>query len=1231
MSFTHLHLHTSYSLLDGAGRIKEMVKRAKELGQSSLAITDHGVMYGAIEFFTACITNGIKPIIGSEIYVVSGSRLERKPDEERYHLILLAENEIGYKNLIKIVSTGFTEGYYYKPRVDYEILSKYHEGIICLTACLAGEIPTELKRNNYNEAKLKAEKLKNIFGANNFFVEIQNHGIKEEIMIQPDLIRLAKDINVPLVATNDVHYTLKEDSFAHECLLCLQTGKKLIDNNRMVYEKEKFYITSETEMNELFSFCKEAVQNTQIVADRCNVKIEFTKTAYSDLIEKIDKLASKETLPNDAEKLKQMVGKCEYHVPTFKIPDGYTNESYLTKLVNDGINRKYEKADENIKNRVDYELKMIIKMGFVDYFLIVWNYINFAKINDIPVGPGRGSAVGSIVSYALDITDVDPLKFGLFFERFLNPERVSMPDIDTDFCVIGRDRVIDYVKELYGKTHVAQIVTFGTLAAKQVLRDMGRVQNVPLDKVNKIANLMAKRPIDEKDKSMSKLNRMLKSKLECFSAIDQPNVEEFRNLYENDEETKLMVDTALRLEGIPRNASVHASGVLIAPEDISNFVPFARGKEELTADDKLMGKKANEEMILVTEYDMTTLEQLGLLKMDFLGLRNVTAIKNCLEMIKKNHLVDVDLKKIPYDDENIYKMISAGDTLGVFQLESGGMTNFMRNLKPNKLDELIAGISLFRPGPMDFIPKFIDGKKNEKNITYDTEKLKDILEQTYGCIVYQEQVMKTVQELAGFTLGRADEVRRAMSKKKEEKLLAERKNFIYGNPDLNIDGCINRGVSEEIGNKIFDELIQFASYAFNKSHAAAYAVLAYQTAYLKYYYKPEFYTSICNSVMFNRDKLAAYVGSVILNGVKILPVDINKSEDEFSVEGNDIRMGFAALKKVGANISQAIIDDRNENGAYLSFKDSIRRIISHGGNKNAIEALIKCGAFDSFPGNRNQKLHMYPDIVSVSQNKSKNRIDGETSIFDLLKETGDESIEATDEDLLKEYADVKDFPDKDKLKDEKEYTGIYLSGHPLTEYADYINKYVNYSSEDFIKDENGDVEIDDGTIVKIIGIIDDIKILKTKRTGEEMAIVSLSDMKGPFSILVFPKKYAQYGHILKTDEIFYVDGKFNVDDRDDSGKIYVDTIKTIDDYINSIEHMPKILIKLHFSNFDSYKQSTQKLIDILNKHKGYDYVQVILDDLNKAKIMKEFPIKCDETLINDLSNEFGKLNIENCG
>ena len=1235
MSFTHLHLHTCYSLLDGASKICDIVKRVKELGQNSVAITDHGVMYGAIDFFKTCVLNGIKPIIGSEIYVVSGSRFEKNVDESRYHLILLCENDIGYKNLIKIVSAGFTDGFYHKPRVDYEILNKYSEGIICLTACIAGEIPQALLKGQYNEAKLKAENLKQIFGENNLFIEIQNHNLSEEIRIQPDLVRLSKDLNIPLVATNDCHYTLKEDSVAHDCLLCLQTTKKVADTDRMKYEKEKYYITSESEMNDLFKFCKDAVTNTQVIADRCNVHLELTKNAYEELTSKIDKNKENGIIIGDSNYYKSMLQKCEYHVPTFNVPNGYTNIDYLKKLVNEGLDKKYDIKNNNeasnIINRSEYELNLIIKMGFVDYFLIVADYIRFAKSNNIPVGPGRGSAVGSIVSYALDITDVDPIKYNLFFERFLNPERVSMPDIDTDFCVLHRDDVINYVKSVYGKLNVAQIITFGTLAAKQVIKDVGRVLGIELTKTTQLANLIAKRNMIDQNKT--DLNKMLSSDINDFASSDQANVQKFRTMYNEDSETKMIVDIALKLEGIPRNASVHASGVLIAPEDISNFVPFARGKENVSSSNSEKGIKSSEENFLVTEYDMKTLEELGLLKMDFLGLRNLTAIKDCLDIIKENDKKTLDLKNISYDDKNIYDMISSGDTFGIFQLESPGMTNFMKKLKPTVIEDLIAGISLFRPGPMDFIDKYCDGKRNSKNITYDHEKLKKILEPTYGCIVYQEQVMQIVQELAGFTLGRADKVRRIMSKKKPDALKAERENFVFGNDELGIPGCLKNGVSEKIANKIFDELTQFASYAFNKSHAAAYAIIAYETAYLKYYYPTAFFTSLLNSVIFNRDKLQSYVGSVINSGINILPVDINKSYEEFTVEENNIRIGFAAIKKVGANISNAIINERNVNGPYISFIDAIIRLNNIGANKIAIESLILCGVFDNFIGNRKQKINMYPEIINKYSNNVKKSMPGEINLFELMESNGIEiNKDKYDDDIiLKDYNYIDDFTSIEKATTEKEYTGLYLSDHPLNNYIDFINANVNFKSTDLYKNEEDSFDIDDGIKVSMVGIIEEIKEFTTKRTNEKMAKITLSDLYGSYEVIIFSKKYIEYIHLIEKYRMVYLEGKTSIDERNERATIYLDKIYDIDEYIKIMKEKnspPSVKIAVHFIDKNTFVNNHKDLYSIMASNKGKDYIKVILDKEKQMKIIKDFPIEVNSSIINILNTTFGSSNVE---
>ena len=1231
MSFTHLHLHTAYSLLDGACKIDELLDRVKELGQTSIAITDHGVMYGVIEFYLKAIQRGIKPIIGSEVYVVEGSRLVKNQNDERYHLILLCENDIGYKNLVKIVSEGFINGFYHKPRVDYDILKKYSEGLICLSACLAGEVQKALVKGNYDEAKNVALGLQQIYGKNNFYLEIQNHEIPDEIRIHPDIIRLSKEIEAKIVATNDVHYIYKRDSFAHDCLLCLQTGKRIDDPNRMRYEAERFYLTSEDEMRELFKFSEEAVDNTEEIAKRCELHLEFTKSSYMDIISSIDKSIENKVILNDGEYYKNLIKKCEYHVPNFDVPNGFTHVEYLKHLVSEGLTKRYGAEKVKYNDRVEFELKTIEDMGFVDYFLIVWDYIHYAKTHDIPVGPGRGSGVASIVAYALEITDVDPISNDLVFERFLNPERVSMPDIDTDFCVNRRDEVIDYVKEKYGKDHVAQIVTFGTLAAKQVIKDMGRVLGIPLDKATHLSNLIP-RVLD------ITLDKVLNDPLDKFNNRYIEGIEEFRDLYKNDEETKRVVDVSLRIEGIPRNVSIHASGVLIAPDDVSNFIPLSRGKEDKTKD---------ENSNVVTEYTMTTLENLGLLKMDFLGLRNVTAIKDCLDMVEKRTGQKIELFKINFDDQKVFEMLSKGDTFGVFQLESTGMTNFMTDLKPNCLEDLIAGISLYRPGPMDFIPKYIQGKKNKENITYDCEELKDILSKTYGCIVYQEQVLRIVQKLAGFTLGRADEVRRAMSKKKMKKLLSERQNFIYGNKDLNIKGCINNGISEAIGSKIFDEMTEFAKYAFNKSHAAAYATLAYETAYLKYYYSVEFYTSLCNSVLYNRDKLNSYIANVQSEGVKILPVDINKSNVEFSIEDDNIRIGLAALKGVGENIAKDIVSEREKNGEYNSFVGAIKRLNNVGVKRNTFEALIRSGAFDKLHNNRNQMIHAFLVVLDNNSNNKSNVIDGELSIFDLLDETDDYVKEDEDKNLFSRYSDIVDYTDEDKLLDEKSITGIYLSGHPLFKYKNIIDKYVNISTFDFQKDmTTGEANVNQGQEVKLVVVVDEVRSFMTKK-HEKMAQVSISDVDGSITMVVFPSKFSEYSELLVENNILFVVGKVSENFNSDTMEILLDRAVKVSDvanddlavkeflnkknsysnYNNDNYYVPKKVLLLNCDDAIEYKNIYSDLTNILSKYRGSDYMVIRLLKEKMQKVFKEFPIKYSEQLLNELETAVDKKKI----
>ena len=1180
MSFSHLHLHTGFSLLDGAGRIKDLIKRAKELGQKSIAITDHGVMFGVIEFYEEAIVNGIKPIIGCEIYVVRGSRFDRVREEEKYHLILLCENNVGYKNLIKIVSAGFVDGFYYKPRVDYETLKKYSEGIICLSACLAGEVQKELTKNQYEAAKNRAKNYIDIFGKDNFFLEIQNHNLKDEIFIHPFLMQLSKDLDLKLVATNDVHYTLKEDSFAHDCLICMQTNSKLKDDDRMKYIGE-YHLKSEEEMLSAFKFCKEAVSNTEIIANRCNVNIEFDESTYNDIIKEFNKIKQRDKVLDENYGYIDMVKKCKYHVPKFDIPSGFTNTEYLKKLVYDGIKNRYEVITDEIKNRIDYELNTIIEMGFVDYFLIVWDYINFAKTHNIPVGPGRGSGAGSVVAYILKITDIDPIKYGLIFERFLNPYRFSMPDIDTDFSKDGRDKVIEYVRKKYGDNHVAQIVTFSTLATRNAIKSIGRVMDVPYAKTDALTKLV---PYN------STIDDLLNRNIDEFSSENKLNIINFRRQYEDDEQVKIILDTAHRIENVPSASSIHASGVLIAPKEVTEFIPLARSKDE----------------IITTEYTMTDLAHVGMLKMDFLGLRNLTVIKNCVEDIKKFLNVEIDLEKLDLNDLNIYDMISNGDTLGVFQLESDGMTSFMKRLKPNCIEDIIAGISLYRPGPMDYIPKYIEGKNSQDKIEYDCEELREILSLTYGCIVYQEQVMQIVQKLAGYSFGRADVVRYAMAKKKEEILVKERQNFIYGNVELGIDGCLKRGISEKISNKIFDDMMKFAKYAFNKPHAASYAILGYQTAYLKYYYRVYFYCSICNSVIDKRDELKRYVSSIMSEGIKILPPDINKSDAIFTVEGNDIRMGFAALKGIGDNVGYDILNERNKNGEFLNFTNAINRISKSNVNKKAIESLILCGSFDLFIGSRRQKMMAFHDII----NGNKEEL-GKT-IFDFLDV--EDAKKNDDEELFEPYRDIKEYAYDEKLFLEKEICGIYLTGNPLYKYKSFIDKNVNLDSNLLFLNsaEQENVVNIDGKIIKTVVIINDVKF-KMKKT--KWAIINVEDLYNEFDVIAFSKIIDLSESILEQNNVVVIEGKVQFRNND-KAEIIADKIRQL---------MGVLWIRIETEEI--YEELSREIIDVIDGYQGNDKCMIYISDTKKTTELN-YSIKINDFMINNLSEIVGKDNVK---
>lgn len=1154
MSFTHLHIHTEFSLLDGSSKIKEITKRAKELGMDSLAITDHGVMYGAIDFYRAALANGIKPIIGCEVYVAPGSRFDKEANagEDRYyHLILLAENNKGYANLCKIVSKGFVDGFYYKPRVDYEVLREFHEGIICLSACLAGEVQRFLARGDYQAGKEAALRYLDIFGKDNYFLELQDHGILEQKTVNQQLLRLSDELGVDLVCTNDVHYTYADDVEAHDILLCIQTGKKKSDEDRMRYEGGQYYLKSPEEMADLFKYAPQALENTEKIAKRCNVTFEFGVTK----------------------------------IPSFPVPKGYTSWTYLKELCENGLHKRYPafkgEKDENCKlsreeleDRLNYELNTIKSMGYIEYFLIVWDFIHFAKSSGIAVGPGRGSAAGSIVSYCLEITDIEPMRYNLIFERFLNPERVSMPDIDVDFCIERRQEVIDYVGRKYGKDHVAQIVTFGTLKAKGVIRDVARVLDMPYAQADAIA-------------------KMIPNDLHMTLDIALKQSKELRDLYEGDSDVKYLIDMSKRLEGLPRHASMHAAGVVICGKPVDEYVPLSRASDGS----------------ITTQYIMTTLEELGLLKMDFLGLRNLTVIQNALRFIKKNRGLDIDLNKIDYSDKNVLHYIGTGNTEGIFQLESSGMKSFMKELKPESLEDIIAGISLYRPGPMDFIPKYIEGKNNADSVTYDCPQLESILEPTYGCIVYQEQVMQIVRDLAGFSLGRSDLLRRAMSKKKADVMAKERKVFVYGDESENIKGCVNNGISEAIANKIYDEMTDFAQYAFNKSHAAAYAVVTYQTAYLKYYYTAEFMAAMLSSVMDMTDKVAEYVYSCRSMGIKILPPDINEGESGFSAKGDSIRYGLTAIKNVGKAVIDNIVAEREARGIYKDLEDFISRTAPLGVNKRAIENFIKAGAFDSFGATRKQMMMVYAQIVdSVNQDK-KDTMQGQMSLFDIA-----------DEDQKKNYKmqmpNVGEYDNDQKLEFEKEVIGIYASGHPLSDMEEKWKRVITNMSLDFAVPEEGEsYKIKDKSRVTVGGIITTVTRKFTKR-GEQMAFLTLEDLVGTVEIVVFPREFDKYREILMEGRKIFITGEADIQENA-PGKVKASEIK-------EFVQVPSELW-IAFKDKEAYIAGEQKLISLLSENKGNDRVMIALAKERQRKMMPaQYRVDANKNFVEKLKEIYGE-------
>ena len=1154
MNFAHLHVHTEYSLLDGSSKIKEITKRAKELGMNSLAITDHGVMYGCIDFYRAALENGIKPIIGCEVYVAPGSLFEKEAgdNEDRYyHLILLAENNEGYANLCKIVSKGFVEGFYYKPRVDYEVLEKYHEGIICLSACLAGEVQKYLARGEYEKGKEAALKYEKIFGKGNYFLEMQDHGIPEQATVNQQLMRMSEELGIDLVCTNDVHYTFADDVEAHDILLCIQTGKKKADEDRMRYEGGQFYLKSPEEMYQLFKYAPQAMENTQKIADRCNVTFEFGVTK----------------------------------IPNFPVPEGYTSWTYLKELCETGLHNRYPvfkgEVDQNchltkeeLEERLNYELNTIKNMGYIEYFLIVWDFIHYAKSNGIAVGPGRGSAAGSIVSYCLEITDIEPMRYNLLFERFLNPERVSMPDIDVDFCIERRQEVIDYVGRKYGKDHVAQIVTFGTLKARGVIRDVGRVLDMPYAQVDNIAKMIPQELNITLDGAL-KQNRELKT------------------LYDSDPEVKYLIDMSRRLEGLPRHASMHAAGVVICGKPVDEYVPLSRAADGS----------------ITTQYIMTTLEELGLLKMDFLGLRNLTVIQNAQRFIKKNRGIELDLMKIDYNDKKVLDYIGTGNTEGIFQLESAGMKNFMKELKPQSLEDIIAGIALYRPGPMDFIPKYLEGKNNRDSVTYDCPQLIPILEPTYGCIVYQEQVMQIVRDLAGYSLGRSDLLRRAMSKKKQAVMEKERQSFVYGNREEGVKGCIKNGISEEIANKIYDEMIDFAKYAFNKSHAAAYGVVAYQTAYLKYYYAAEFMAAMLTSVMDISTKVAEYVYSCRSMGIEILPPDINEGESGFSAKGNSIRYGLTAIKNVGKNIIDGIVEEREKHGKYTDLEDFITRTANLGVNKRAIENFIKAGAFDSLNATRKQMMMVYIQILDGVNKENKDAWEGQMSIFDMADDS-------TKEKYKVKMPDVGEYTVDQKLAFEKEVIGIYASGHPLQAQEQKWRKHITNMSIDFTEPEEGEEsKVPDKSKVAVGGIISAITKKFTK-TGQQMAFITLEDLVGTVEVVVFPRQFERSRMLMEEGQKIFVKGEAKIAENS-AGKVLANSIVSFD-------RVPSELW-IAFKDKEEYMAKEKELLETLLLHKGGDKVMIALAKERQQKALPiEYRVDANNQFIEELKKTYGQ-------
>ena len=1153
MQFCHLHTHTEYSLLDGEASIKKLVARVKELGMDSCAITDHGSMYGVVDFYREAKSQGIHPVIGCEVYMAPRSRFDKVHDidNKTSHLILLAENQKGYKNLIKLVSAGYIDGFYYKPRIDFEMLKEHSEGIIALSACIAGEVPKALLRGDYDEAKKIALKYAEVLGKDNYFLEIQDHGLSEQKRIIPDMLRLSEETGIGLVATNDIHYLKKEDAKYQDVLMCIQMEKKVDDPDRMKFETEEFYIKSPEEMTSLFEYVPQAIENTEKIAKRCNVDFDFGTR----------------------------------HLPAYAVPDGKDAFEYLRELCQSGLEKRYSPVSDELQKRLDYELGVIKSMGFVDYFLIVWDFIHFAKNNGVMVGPGRGSAAGSIVAYSLGITTVDPIKYGLIFERFLNPERVSMPDIDIDFAPNGRQKIIDYVVEKYGEGQVAQIITFGTMKAKLAIRDVGRALDIPYAEVDKVAKLV---PFD--------------LKMTISKALDIST--ELHALYENDPQIKELLDTSMALEGLPRHASTHAAGVVITSEPIVNYVPL----------------QLNSENFITTQFTKDTVENLGLLKMDFLGLRNLTVIENAVKIIKRTRGIALNMDEIDYDCKEVYELISSGNTDGVFQLESAGMQSFMQELKPDTLEDVIAGIALYRPGPMEQIPRYIKSKKNPQTIQYKHPLLKNILDVTYGCMVYQEQVLEIVRTLAGYSLGKADSMRRVISKKKADQMVIERKNFIYGSDDGDIPGCIKNGIDEQTAISIFDEINDFANYAFNKSHAAAYAFVTYQTAYLKTFYPVEYMASLISSID-DLDKINHYIANCKEMGIDRLPPDVNKSEDTFTVENNSIRFGLSAVKNVGRAMILNLVNERKNNGEFKNFSDFIDRMAGQDMNKRALEGLISCGAFDSMGVKRSQLLAVYEKALDGTARAARDNVAGQMSLFDTIEEQSE-----------MQFPNIDELDKKTMLKMEKQSTGLYFSGHPMEEYTDKIKKLTKYNISDVLtsvhKDEDGNYHaveggLQDGDMMIICAAIASRKN-KTTRSNAQMAFLNVEDVYGSVECIVFPKVLNEFSTLLQEDNLVAIACRLSIRE-DEAPKILMQSVQLLDEALMAKKEPKRLYIQLETRNDENLKNVEK----YLSPYQGDMEVRLFFKDTRKmSSVPRRLWFNGTENAIYDLKNIFGEDNVK---